>query len=51
MSQSFLSGSVDKDVNQLSGGGCHGHPCPRHVAYDRMADVPVLLVEDLSYIF
>ena len=23
--------SVDRDVNQLSGGGCHDHACPKHV--------------------
>ena len=36
--------SVDRDVNQLSGEGCHDHVCPKHVAYGHMTDVLVLIV-------
>ena len=26
---------------------CHGHACPRHVAFGRVSDVPIMLVQDV----
>ena len=47
--------SVERDVNQLSGGECHSQTCPRLVVHRRMSNVLVMLVQDVvsmaAYLF